>query len=89
MNTVTDELRGRLAQLQREYQVGEGRLQELLRQESALRETLLRISGAVQVLEEVLASTVDADPGSGRGGGTPDGAPATDGRAPADVLTVP
>ena len=32
-------------------------MRELLQKENALRETLLRISGAVQVLEEVLEQT--------------------------------
>ncbi|MFJ3902880.1 hypothetical protein [Streptomyces sp. NPDC090025] len=48
-------LRARLAELRREYAEGEDRLRALLRQESVLRETMLRISGAAQVLQELLA----------------------------------
>lgn len=73
--TVADEkLQARLDELKQEYQLGEGRLRELLQQETALRETLLRISGAIQVLEELLGAGVDdtgtsgqADDGARRG----------------------
>jgi hypothetical protein len=51
---MQEQMQIRLAQLQQEYQKGQAQLQELVRQESALRETLLRISGAIQVLEEML-----------------------------------
>ncbi|WP_406054309.1 hypothetical protein [Kribbella sp. NBC_00889] len=51
---MSDErLQARLGELRREYALGEGQLRELLQQESALRETLLRISGAIQVLQEL------------------------------------
>jgi len=45
----------RLAALRREYGDGQARLIQLEQQASALRETLLRISGAIQILEELLA----------------------------------
>jgi hypothetical protein len=51
-----DRLKARLAELRREYATGEARLRDLTRQEVALRETLLRISGAIQVLEELEAA---------------------------------
>ncbi|WP_248962837.1 hypothetical protein [Sphaerisporangium perillae] len=53
---MIEQLQARLAELKREYQLGEGQLRELTRQEAALRETLLRISGAIQVLEELTAA---------------------------------
>jgi hypothetical protein len=55
--TVHDRITARLTELREELRLGEGQLRELLQKESALRETLLRISGAVQVLEEVLEET--------------------------------
>lgn len=54
-----DRLQDRLTELRREYAVGEARLRELVQQEAALRETMLRISGAVQVLEELDAGAPD------------------------------
>ena len=50
---MTEQALTRLAELQREYEVGQRRLQELVAQEVSIRETLLRISGAIQVLTEL------------------------------------
>src|SRR3954453_14765966 len=52
-NAMTEQARARLAELEREYEVGQRRLQELMAQEVAIRETLLRISGAIQGLAEL------------------------------------
>jgi uncharacterized protein involved in exopolysaccharide biosynthesis len=89
---MTKQALTRLAELQREYEVGQRRLQELLAQEVSIRETLLRISGAIQVLQELTGEAAppgapDAAPAaepaetpeSGRGHGTP---------APGTVLRV-
>ena len=46
----------RLQDLQQEYQHGQTRLHELEQEAAQLRDTLLRISGAIQVLEEVISS---------------------------------
>src|SRR3954465_5228702 len=80
--TVTDErLHVRLAELRREYALGEGRMRDLAQQQSALKETLLRISGAIQVLEE-LAAAFEAEAAA------PTSAPDLDGEGP-QLLPVP
>ena len=53
---MQQQLERRLEVLRKEFETGQAKLQELLRQEQALRETLLRISGAIQVLEEELGT---------------------------------
>jgi hypothetical protein len=57
---MTEQALERLAELQREYEVGQRRLQELVAQEVSIRETLLRISGAIQVLQELTGESVSA-----------------------------
>lgn len=49
-------MRARLAELKQDYEHGECRLQGLLQQEAVLRESLLRVSGAIRILEELLAA---------------------------------
>jgi hypothetical protein len=53
--TMRDQLERRLETLRAELAAGKRALEELERKEISLRETMLRISGAVQVLEEELA----------------------------------
>lgn len=55
----------RLTVLRHELQLGESRLRELEREQSDLQQTLLRISGAVQVLRELLEGPPEADGGHG------------------------
>jgi hypothetical protein len=50
-----DQLRERLAQLHAEQEAGQRVLAELDVKRHEIQETLLRISGAIQVLEEELA----------------------------------
>jgi prefoldin subunit 5 len=50
-----DELQVRLDALRKEMEIGQQRMQDLERQLSQLRDTMLRISGAIQVLEELQA----------------------------------
>lgn len=50
-------MRERLAELKAEFAKGQQHLQALDEQRAHLRDTLLRISGAIQVLEELLADT--------------------------------
>ncbi|MEP0916876.1 hypothetical protein NC981_08600 [Leptolyngbya sp. DQ-M1] len=53
----------RLQQLRNEYETGQKMLVDLEAKQLNLRETLLRIDGAIQVLEEVLEtdSTLESD----------------------------
>lgn len=46
----------RLAALRREYETGVAQVQELESRLVSLRQTVLRISGAISVLEELLSS---------------------------------
>lgn len=48
------QLESRLAELRAEFEKGQQRLQELEAEATNLRDTLLRISGAMQVLQEEL-----------------------------------
>lgn len=52
---MQNELQQRLEELKKEFETGQKRLRDLEIQETQLRETMLRISGAIQVLEELLA----------------------------------
>jgi predicted nuclease with TOPRIM domain len=52
---MREQLTQRLDTLRKEFELGQTKLQELERQQAALSQTLLRISGAIQVLEELLA----------------------------------
>jgi hypothetical protein len=52
-----DALQVRLEELRREFQTGEVQLEALEHRRAQVRDTLLRISGAIQVLEEVLHQT--------------------------------
>ena len=68
---MTDErVRTRLAELRREYAAGEAQLRDLVQREAAVRETLLRISGAVQVLEELESEARESE-ARGAAGSTP------------------
>ena len=51
---MREQLQGRVKILRKEFETGQTRLRELEAQQVMLRETLLRISGAIQVLEELL-----------------------------------
>jgi hypothetical protein len=52
-----DPIHGRLTLMKQEFAKGQLRLQEMERQEAALRETLLRLSGAIEVLEEIVSES--------------------------------
>jgi chromosome segregation ATPase len=65
---MREQLERRVSELRQEQQKGQQMLAELRSKEAGLQETLLRISGAIQVLEELLAAA---------------GAPAQNGTPPA------
>ena len=52
----------RLEELRRELEKGRQRLEALDRERQELRDTMLRISGAIQVIEELLAQQAAASP---------------------------
>jgi predicted nuclease with TOPRIM domain len=47
-----EQILNRLASLKKEFEAGQARLRELETEQAYVRETMLRISGAIQVLEE-------------------------------------
>lgn len=49
---MIEQLQKRLDELKNEFELGQKKLSELEAQAATLRNTLLRISGAIQVLEE-------------------------------------
>jgi predicted nuclease with TOPRIM domain len=51
---MREQLEERLQQLRNEFEIGQNKMTELERQQANLQRTLLRISGAIQVLEELL-----------------------------------
>ncbi len=52
---MQEEIQARLEMLRKELEKGQVELQKVESQRLYLRETMLRISGAIQVLEELLA----------------------------------
>jgi predicted nuclease with TOPRIM domain len=72
---VQHRVQSRLDELRNEMNVGQQRMQDLERELARLRDTMLRISGAIQVLEELQAAAATAD----NGNGAPDPAEAASG----------
>ncbi len=54
---MQDRLEQRLQELKAEFELGQRKLAELEAQANDLRTTMLRISGAIQVVEELLAES--------------------------------
>jgi hypothetical protein len=52
---MREQIQTRLEVLRKEFETGQAELDKAQKQAAYLRETVLRISGAVQVLEELLA----------------------------------
>ena len=63
---MRDQLRRRLKELTAEFEAGQNLLAELDAKRANTNDTLLRISGAIQVLEELLGQAANAPlaPGS-------------------------
>lgn len=59
---MRERLEARLAALRSEFESGQKMLAELEAKEAAVRNTLLRIAGAIQVLEEELAADAGEEP---------------------------
>jgi predicted nuclease with TOPRIM domain len=51
---MREEMQARLEELKKELETGQAQLQQVEMQRTYLHETVLRISGAVQVLEDLL-----------------------------------
>jgi predicted nuclease with TOPRIM domain len=51
---MRERLEARLEALKKEYEIGQARLKELDAEANYVRETMLRIGGAMQVLQEML-----------------------------------
>ena len=73
------QLENRVTELESEYQAGQNMLADLDAQRADLQQTLLRISGAIQVLKELL----DTTPTNGAAEPAP---PATPAPEPAEAL---
>jgi hypothetical protein len=59
---MREQLEQRVSELKAEQQKGQQMLAELEGKEAGLRQTLLRISGAIQVLEELLSAAEPTPP---------------------------
>ncbi len=53
---MREQLERRIAELQTEFDAGQKMLADLEQKRDSLQQTLLRISGAIQVLDELLAA---------------------------------
>ncbi|MEG4069227.1 hypothetical protein QUA42_18175 [Microcoleus sp. Pol11C2] len=58
---MQEKLQQRLQSLKTEYEAGQKMLADLEAKQANLRDTLLRISGAIQVLEEALSEANESD----------------------------
>jgi predicted nuclease with TOPRIM domain len=62
---MKEQLENRLTELKREFELGQNKLREIETEEATLRQTLLRISGAIQVLDEELKRAAGDEPQAG------------------------
>lgn len=59
---MREQMEKRLNELKNELAAGENMLAELHAKQSSLQQTMLRISGAIQVLQEMLGPTAEPTP---------------------------
>jgi ABC-type transporter Mla subunit MlaD len=81
---MKDHIEHRLHQLQQELASGQQLMADLEQRQQNLRETLLRIGGAIQVLQELLQE-IDTPSGGPRPLAEAGGLPVSEGRASEDV----
>jgi hypothetical protein len=60
---VKEQMEQRLTELKAEYEAGRKMLAELEAKQANLQQTLLRISGAIQVMEELLSAAPQSESG--------------------------
>lgn len=58
---MKEQLQNRLNQLKSEFEAGQKMMADLESKQANLRDTLLRISGAIQILEEELGKTAESE----------------------------
>ena len=63
---MRDQMEQRLEDLKHEYEAGQKMLADLEQKKMNLQQTMLRISGAIQVLEEMLAADAPVPAGEVR-----------------------
>jgi predicted nuclease with TOPRIM domain len=69
---LQEQLKKRLDELKKEYETGQARLRELEAETNHVGETMLRISGAIQVIQEMLNDSNDQEKSeSAASGGEP------------------
>jgi predicted nuclease with TOPRIM domain len=69
---MKEQIQRRLEELKKEYETGQARLRELETETAYVRETMLRISGAIQVIQEMLNDSNEQEKGeSASSGGEP------------------
>lgn len=62
---MNDQVQVRLDALRKELEAGQQRMHDLERQLAQVRDTMLRISGAIQVLEEIQAQATSTSTAAG------------------------
>jgi len=63
---LREQLEKRIKELQAEYETARRMLSDMVAQQTKHKETMLRISGAIQVLQEELAKTLQPAPDNGK-----------------------